>query len=491
MVASAPQRRVVLVEVFWGRNKDPRVPLGHASLLAALSARTNADIRPVAVARQDLASAEELAELMLNALDDANGPDADLAVGIYVWSEKIITDALRIVRRRGFSGRIVMGGPQISYAPSGVERLYPNGDAFVRGYGEDALCQLVADPGRPPIQGVTYKRGFDTAAIARCELPSLESPWLSNTIPAQGRRFLRWETQRGCPYRCSFCQHREAGSRLAHRALHPARISAEARMFCEARVSEIAVLDPIFNATRHGATADWPLQVLGWLSEYGFEGRLSLQCRAENLDQSFLDACAKLDVNLEFGLQTAVEEEWRPIQRGNKMEKVDAALRSCRERGIRHEVSLIYGLPLQTPSSFERSIQWCLERNVPTIKAFPLVLLRGTRLEKDRQQWALRTDGSALARVVASTTFDTREYESMEKLAQALERSQGQHPRSMHELRELARHQLPTPLAGPSARNWTKNSQMTPDHRHSFSTPIAPSGPERSRRLPGKGEGDA
>mgnify|MGYP004199433693 CR=1 FL=1 len=29
-------RRVILVDLYWTRDKDPRVPLGHASLLTAL-----------------------------------------------------------------------------------------------------------------------------------------------------------------------------------------------------------------------------------------------------------------------------------------------------------------------------------------------------------------------------------------------------------------------------------------------------------------------
>lgn len=42
-------RRVVLVDFYWTRDKDPRVPLGHASLLAALRA-DGVEVRSVVIA---------------------------------------------------------------------------------------------------------------------------------------------------------------------------------------------------------------------------------------------------------------------------------------------------------------------------------------------------------------------------------------------------------------------------------------------------------
>ncbi|MCA9574047.1 MAG: hypothetical protein KC668_01380, partial [Myxococcales bacterium] len=46
---AAEHRRVVLVDFHWTRDKDPRVPLGHASLLAALSAQPTLDVRSLVV----------------------------------------------------------------------------------------------------------------------------------------------------------------------------------------------------------------------------------------------------------------------------------------------------------------------------------------------------------------------------------------------------------------------------------------------------------
>ena len=44
------------------------------------------------------------------------------------------------------------------------------------------------------------------------------------------------------------------------------------------------------------------------------------------------------------------------------------------------QVSLIYGLPAQTLASFRASIDFCRAASAPVIRAFPLMLLRGTPL---------------------------------------------------------------------------------------------------------------
>ena len=426
-------RRVVLVDFYWTRDKDPRVPLGHASILTALREQPGIDARSLVVAVN--ASHLDAAGITAAILDEVRGvapQDVDVAFGAYVWGEALLRDVLRRLRQRGFRGRIVVGGPQISYSGAGLEALYPEADAFIRGYGEEALAVLVTTGGSPPIPGVHWAGTADALTQAAVDLEALPSPWLTGTIPLDGQAFIRWETQRGCPFRCAFCQHREPGARLARRALGLPRIEAEIDLFCAAGVRDIAVLDPIFNVAPHA------VGVLERFAERGFTGRLSLQCRAEAIDEAFLDAAAALDVRLEFGLQTIHPDEGRAISRRNQLDRVDAALAGVRARGIAHEVSLIFGLPLQTLASFEASVAWCLERDVPVIKAFPLLLLRGTPLERDRDQWGLGDSGGTMPRVERSTTFGEGDWRAMARLSEALRRTEGQHPRSLPALRELA-----------------------------------------------------
>jgi len=318
--------------------------------------------------------------------------------------------------------------------------MYPGVDAFVRGYGEEALATLASTSQALPIRGVHWAGTEDLARQAEVNLEALPSPWLTGTIPLKDQAFIRWETQRGCPFRCAFCQHREPGARLRRRALGLSRIEAEIDLFCASGVRDIAVLDPIFNLAPHAVA------VLERFAERGFAGRLSLQCRAESIHAAFLHVASTLDVCLEFGLQTIHGNEGRAIHRGNQIERVDSALAQVRALHIRHEVTLIFGLPLQTLASFEASVAWCLEREVPIIKAFPLLILRGTELERDRDKWSLIDGGGAMPTVMQSSTFDIDDWQAMACLSEALKLTEGHHPRSLDALKALAAMQAPNPL---------------------------------------------
>ena len=101
-------------------------------------------------------------------------------------------------------------------------------------------------------------------------------------------------------------------------------------------------------------------------------------------------------------------------------------------------MSLIFGLPEQTLGSFLASVRWCLERRVPVIKAFPLMLLRGTPLERTRYRWRLRERGTSMPIVVASSSFDETDWAQMARVSQALAETEGAHPASLEALLRLA-----------------------------------------------------
>ncbi|MCC5830889.1 MAG: radical SAM protein [Phycisphaeraceae bacterium] len=431
-------RRIVLVDFYWTRDKDPRIPLGHASLLAALARISDLDVRSLTIpVNLGTLDPEAVADNILREVGDADSGSADIAFGAYVWCEELLLTCMSLLRDRGFEGRMILGGPQIGYAGSHLEQCYPHADIFVRGYGEDALCSLVRTTSQGEVPGVHWAGGYDKCEQAKVDLASLPSPWLKGTIPLRDQSFIRWETQRGCPFRCAFCQHREPGARLTRRTLDQDRIAEEIDFFCSHSVESIAVLDPIFNIPDHA------IPILRRFRAHEFRGQLSLQCRAEFISDAFLNATSGLNVRLEFGLQTIHDDEAKAISRPNDMVKVDEVLAEVRRCGIAHEVSLIFGLPLQTIDSFRESVTWCLERKVPVVKAFPLLLLRGTELERQRSKWGLATDGGPMEVVTASSTFSRHEWKEMDRISSALRLTEGRHPASFATL-QSHQHFLPT-----------------------------------------------
>ena len=420
----------------WGRDKDPRVPLGHASLLTSLSKFGNGKIISiVAPINDDSTTPKKLCDQIMDIARNTN--DIDLAIGAYVWAEEVITHLLPMLRASGFIGRIILGGPQISYTPYGLEDLYPEADVFVRGYGEIAIVALFNNPEEKMISGVHFAGEEDKGEQTSVDLSLLPSPWLSGAIDIKGQEFIRWESQRGCAFKCSFCQHKEAGKRLKRREFNVRRVMEEIDIFCQNEVQEIAVLDPIFNMS--------PLanQILQRFIDNGYSGRLTLQCRAEKCNEEFLNLVSELDVKLEFGLQTIHNEEGKAIDRSNNMRSINKWLDRVNELRIDYEITIIYGLPNQTLESFKKTVDWCLKKGTPTIKAFPLMLLRGTLIEQHRDKWGLIESEGSMPVVHESNTFTHQEWLLMNNISNALKETEGNHPRSINELSRIVINQDP------------------------------------------------
>ena len=107
-------RNILLIEFPWGRDKDPRVPLGHASILAMLQAMPDIQcqsfVKPINAPKFQL---DDVKKEILSELSKL-GENTDIAIGVYVWCEDVIKSILTSLRSNNFEGRIILGGPQIS-----------------------------------------------------------------------------------------------------------------------------------------------------------------------------------------------------------------------------------------------------------------------------------------------------------------------------------------------------------------------------------------
>lgn len=405
---------LLLVSLDWLRPRDPRTGLGISSIASAVRAEGfEVHIIADAVNRPDFDLAAFLARVRRQV--DALSP-AWVGIGAFVWNEPEV-QALRAALA---DTRVVLGGPQISFAgPGTLESLYPGVQAFVRGHGEAAMVALMTGLAVNGQDGLHIAGQKDLGARADIPLGHLSSPHLDGTLPPG--EFVRWETQRGCPFKCSFCQHREAGARLKRREFADDRLDAEIDAFVSAGTRRIAVLDPIFHANRPRAT-----RLLAHAIERGLGAHLSLQCRFELLTDEFVDMVGALDVTLEFGLQTIHDREGRAVRRRQDMLRVERWIDVLHTKGLDFEVSLIYGLPEQTLDSFTRSVEWCLARGVPRVRAWPLMLLRGTPLHAERDTWGLvESTGDRIPVVVESATFDRDDQRQMASIASWLDDNPG------------------------------------------------------------------
>lgn len=332
-----------------------------------------------------------------------------IALSAYVWNEYLLNPFIALLRRMGFRGKIVLGGYQITYGREAeLLHRYPDCQVYIAGQAEQAFAEL-------PDHLNALSPVFLNVPV---DFEHLASPYLSGELPVpMGAGMVRLETKRGCPYRCSFCAHRDLITRRVNK--HPLeKVFQELAFLAERRVQRVNILDPIFNAGKEH------LEIMREVVRLGMRSTFTLQSRFENIRgeqaAAFMDLCEQGNFHLEFGLQTTDHDVSKHIDRANRMDLVDLALDQLVQRGIPFEVSLIYGLPGQTLESFQRSIDHLHSMGCTDIKAWPLMLLPGTKLYDQKELWGMKEEALGefnIPVVTESNTFTRQDWERMERIA--------------------------------------------------------------------------
>lgn len=402
--------RVALVSLDWIRAKDPKIPLGQASLIAKLLENKNysKDLSlfnlEFDVKKSFYFGDENSFDQFCHSVCDrvlSKNPNL-IALGAFVWNEPHIKKIIWLLRKQmNYKQKILLGGPQVTYALRGtLEKYYPGVDFFIRGYAENSLNQLLIFLSSKSSQNLNTITGLHTAgsidlglqSAQSNELEILPSPFLGKVLDVN-RTFIRWESQRGCPFRCSFCQHRD--NYTSRHGLCIKRIQSEIELFCDkklSKVNDIAVLDPTFNSGKSYLT------VLDLFRKNGYQGKLALQTRMEMISLDFMEKIEKLNeqgakVILECGIQSVINKEMKIIKRLNNLKKIEQISQKLHERSIEFEVSLIFGLPEQNLESFKKSIDFCIQNiKANKIDAWPLMILRGTELDQKKKLFGLKEE---------------------------------------------------------------------------------------------------
>jgi radical SAM superfamily enzyme YgiQ (UPF0313 family) len=374
------ETRVVLLSLNWWRPKDPRTPLGTAYLYSWIASKLP-DSDGVRVGFVD----HHVAEGAPVAVQDVLGADpAVLGIGVYVWNCDMVREVTASLRSLGFGGKIVLGGPEISYGGRELSEEYPFVDYFVKGDGEAAFEEVVRAhlEWREPTGEGIFSRNSKTFD-GQAHLPRGEEPIQPQSLPELiplivKDGFTRIQFQRGCIYGCTFCAFPYPDRTF--RNLDLSSLRRDLSNLRDAGVQTLAVLDPIFFVDRPRA-----LSILDALHEELPDTRFEIQSRLEHMSETIVRRLSTMNVLLECGVQTLDPSVQKIIRRGANRHQVEAMLGLLQQLGIRFETHLIFGLPMQTTRSFLGDLDFLLGYEPERLRVFPLLNLKGTELSRDTQ----------------------------------------------------------------------------------------------------------
>lgn len=140
-------------------------------------------------------------EYMENIVD----PDV-FAISTYVWNWNISRELAKAVKTKYPNCTIVMGGPQVPYKQEWLKSNRDICDVIVTYAGERAFAEVLK--GNLTYPGIMTEQNY-TAPAPDKEVNDIPSPYLSglmDSLMEPGKNYSAIiETNRGCPYSCTFC----------------------------------------------------------------------------------------------------------------------------------------------------------------------------------------------------------------------------------------------------------------------------------------------
>lgn len=303
-----------------------------------------------------------------------------LGLSCYVWNWRLSMAVASHVRRRNPDVLIIVGGPHVPEKEAGFLAANPDIDVAVHGEGEDAFREILLRrlSGEPltGIQSTAVKNRADGEIIVAPkrvrmrDLSGLPSPYLTGTFDpimtqSDGVAWMAlWETNRGCPFACTFC---DWGSATASKVLEFdwQRLMDELDWFTRHRIGFVFGCDANFGIRKRDMEIARAL--VAAKREHGFPQDFRV-CFTKNsthkifeLASIFHDGGMLKGVSL--SMQSLDSATLEIIKRDNIKLDVFADLQQrYNSAKISTYTELIIGLPGETYDSFVGGIDTLLER---------------------------------------------------------------------------------------------------------------------------------
>jgi len=327
-----------------------------------------------------------------------------ICVSFYAWNMRFVDSLLNIIRLLNPKAVIIAGGYEVSKRQiSNLEKKYQKIDHFIIGYAEESLYQII--------------RQKNTSKVVCIEVNNADiQPIYSNgLIRVKSNSSIRLETKRGCPYSCNYCAYKNNDhTKMTIHSID--KVKKELLWLNSFNVTKVNILDAVFTTFNFR-------QILEYLIEINFRPKISFQMKFEilysilNKDKEILSLFKKLNVELEFGLQSSSTEVLKNVERNNDMKKIISVIRSLHEINIDYTISIIRGLPGESLKTYKELLDFLNEIKSKKYIIYPLTLLSNTRLYDNRKSLkitAIKQNG--LDYVVGTYSYNYLDYIKMIEL---------------------------------------------------------------------------
>ncbi|PIQ25598.1 hypothetical protein COW36_21390 [bacterium (Candidatus Blackallbacteria) CG17_big_fil_post_rev_8_21_14_2_50_48_46] len=292
---------------------------------------------------------------------------------VYVWNLQHSLALAKALKARKPSVRIVFGGPQVPNRAEAFLREHPQVDLCCHGPGEAVFLELLerfpekdwqAIPGTSYLDEQGRFQSFAQAPWKR-DLAALASPYLQGTLDPlislyPGESWVApWETNRGCPFSCAFCDWGSAtGSKVLQFPLE--KLQAELHWFGERKIASLMCCDANFGMLKRDEELVEELiqvrQGTGFPQDIHTQSAKNATERVFRIQKTLSENGLSRGATLSF--QSLDAQALRDIQRENiSLESYRELQQRFKQVGVPTYTDLLIGVPGETVASFLRGLE--------------------------------------------------------------------------------------------------------------------------------------
>ena len=356
------------------------------------------------------------------------------ALSNYIWNKNLQLETAAHLKKVAPECITVMGGPNYHFKDrvwlEGFAKENPQIDFHIEGEGEVKFYNVAAciiDHGMnldavkranpagvafiDPVSDRLVSNELSTLGTWTCldglnldmkagrlvDLNDVPSPYLTGLLDeflADPNYCPIIETNRGCPYECTFCNWGELGKAKSSKFAHD-RVEQELRYIAEKNVSTTPIL---YLADANFGLFERDVEIATLLHElkdtHGFPQNVYLYY-AKNATEKVVRIATILVGMTRFNLsrQTLNDEVLANIKRGNiSIDTFNRLAELAHSLGSETYMDMIYGLPGETKESFFAGLRTVMRQRVDGIHWFPAMLLNGSEMgsQASRDQYGLK-----------------------------------------------------------------------------------------------------
>ena len=295
---------------------------------------------------------------------------------MYVWNEQITLESIRRIKKINPTGIVIVGGPQVPSNPEEFLRKNLDIDIVIHNEGEETFIEILDSyelKNYKNIKGISYRVNDQVVTnpprerirdIERSPSPFLNGVFdrVINENPSE-QWIALWETNRGCPFQCTFC---DWGSATASKVtkFEGERLKKELNWMVEKKIAYIFVCDANFGMLKQDI--EIAQYVAELKSKTGFPQGFSVQNTKNATERAYktqkIISDAGLNKGVALSMQSLDEKTLENIKRDNiSLETYFELSKRFSEENVETYSDLILGLPGETYATFFSGIQKLLD----------------------------------------------------------------------------------------------------------------------------------